>query len=121
MSDFLSPEWFNETNDLLARAGAVPLTSDEPVRVVFQLDGAPSSIPHAFTITLATTGARVEPGDHLAAHTVLRLSFDDARRVTTGDLDGSTALREGRVKLRGDVNELVQLLDWLVKAHPATA
>ncbi|HQT99983.1 MAG TPA: SCP2 sterol-binding domain-containing protein [Acidimicrobiales bacterium] len=119
MSSFLSPQWFNETNELLARSGPAPVTSEEPLRVVFEVDAAPHGVPHAFTISLGALGVRVDPGDHLAAHTVLRLSFDDARRITLGELDGSTALREGRVKLRGDVNELVQLLDWMVRAHPS--
>lgn len=119
MSSFLTPEWFDETNELLSRTGPAPVAGDEPLRVVFELGGSPSGTPHAFTISLGEHGVRVDPGDHLAAHTVLRLSFDDARAITRGELDGSTALREGRLKLRGDVNELVQLLDWLVGAHPS--
>ena len=119
MGSFLSPDWFDETNEVLARSGPAPVTSEEPLRVVFEVDAAPHGLPHAFTLTLGALGVRVEAGDHLAAHTVLRLSYDDARRVTIGELDGATALREGRLKLRGDVHELVQLLDWLVRAHPA--
>ena len=118
MSDFLTSEWFDETNEVLAAAGAGP-RGDEPLRVVFQLDGEPSALPHAFTFTISLEGARVDPGDHLLAHTMLRLSYDDARRVTRGELDGATALREGRLKVRGDVNGVVEMLEWMTLAHPA--
>jgi len=118
VADFLTSEWFEETNALLAAAGAGPLGGEEPLRVVFQLDGEPNSLPHAFTFSLSPQGARVEPGDHLLAHTMLRLSYDDARRVTRGELDGATALREGRLKVRGDVSGLVEVLEWLTRAHP---
>ncbi len=121
MSDFLSPAWFEETNALLARAGATPIKSDEALRVVFHLDGAPNALAHAFTLTIAPEGVSVEAGDHLAAHTMLRLSFDDARRITRGELDGATALREGRLKVRGELNALVELLEWLSRAHPAAS
>ena len=59
------------------------------------------------------------PGDHLAAETLLRLSYADARDLTLGTFDSATALRQGRVKVRGDLNALVPLLAWLQRAHPA--
>ena len=119
MSDFLTSEWFEETNAVLAAGGPGPVLDAEPLRVVFQLEGEPSTLPHAFTLTLDAQGARVDPGDHLAAHTMLRLSYEDARRVTRGELDGATALREGRLKVRGDVSGLVEVLEWMTRAHPA--
>ena len=119
MSSFLSPAWFDEVNKTLTAAGAVPVPGTQTLRVVFELDGAPKGLPHAVTITFAPTGASIEPGDHLGAHTMLRLRFDDARRLARGELNGSDALREGRLKLRGEVNGLTSLLDWLVLAHPS--
>ena len=116
MSEFLSSSWFDETNAALAAAGPVTSTDDEVVRVVFELFDEPSGAPHALTLTLAPEGARVELGDHLAAQSVLRLRYDDARALTAGALDGATLLREGRLKLRGDVKHLVGSLTWLSEA-----
>ncbi|MDE3009116.1 MAG: SCP2 sterol-binding domain-containing protein [Acidobacteriota bacterium] len=116
MSEFLSSAWFDATNAVLAAAGPTRLESDDVVRVVLELLDEPSGAPHALTLTLAPEGARVEPGDHLAAHSVVRLRYDDARRVTTGEVDGATLLREGRLKLRGDVSHLVGALTWLREA-----
>jgi hypothetical protein len=119
VSEFLSSSWFDETNVALAAAGAFTATNDEVVHVVFELVDEPSGAPHAFTLTLAPAGARVDLGDHLAAQSVLRLRYDDARAVTTGILDGATLLREGRLKLRGDVSLLVGALAWLTEALAA--
>ena len=50
------------------------------------------------------------------------LEFLDApsgvAHTMTGRFDSATALREGRVKVRGDINAVVPLLSWLQLAHP---
>lgn len=119
MADFLSDEWFLGLNETLAAAGEVPFESDAKIfRVVLDLTDAPNASVHAFTFTLEHHGASVAPGDHLAADALIRLSFADARALTSGGLDSASALREGRVKVRGDINALVPLLAWLQHAHP---
>jgi hypothetical protein len=116
---FLSPEWFDGLNATLASAGPVPLEHDAPaIRVVLEFPDAPGSLPHAMTFTITSTGATLAPGDHLAADALMRLSFADALALTGGEFDSATALREGRVKVRGDVNAIVPLLSWLQSAHP---
>lgn len=120
MADFLSTEWFQGLNETLERADDVPLQADAPtVRVVIEFPDAPNSAPHAITFSIGAEGARVEPGDHLAADAIVRLSFADAAALTGGDIDSASALRDGRVKVRGDINALVPLLSWLQRAHPS--
>lgn len=116
MSEFLSSEWFDETNVRLQRAGALSADIDETIRVVFELADEPASAPHAFTLSLGAEGARLELGDHLAARTVVRLRYADAKAIATGSLDGANALREGRLKIRGDVSHFAGLLEWLTAA-----
>ena len=118
MSDFLSPQWFEETNATLSSVESPPLDGDESFRVVFEFDDAPSGAPHALTFSVTGAGTRVEPGDHLLATTIIRLSFDTARRITLGSLDSASALREGRLKVRGDVRTLDPLLSWLFARYP---
>jgi len=48
-----------------------------------------------------------EPGDNLLADTLLRLTYADARSLFRGDIDSAGALREGRIKVRGNINALV--------------
>jgi putative sterol carrier protein len=114
VADFLSAEWLAALNDTLRAAPPAPRESPASVfRVVFEFSDTPSSSPHALTFIINADGASVELGDHLAANTVVRLSFKDAEALTAGTLDSASALREGRLKVRGDVHALVPLLGWL--------
>jgi hypothetical protein len=120
VADFLSTEWFRELNEILERAGPVPNGNGAPtVRLVIEFPDAPKSGPHAITFTIGPEGARVESGDHLAADAIVRLSFADASALTGGDIDSASALRDGRIKVRGDINAIVPLLSWLQRAHPS--
>jgi hypothetical protein len=119
VADFLSSEWFQALNDTLAIAEPAPVDVDgTTVRVVIEFADAPSNAAHAITFSIGSDGARVETGDHLAADAVVELSFADAAALTGGDIDSATALREGRIKVRGDINAIVPLLTWLQQAHP---
>ena len=119
MADFLSEAWFLELNEQLDAAGSVPLEDPTKViRVVIEMPDAPSSVPHAITFTLNAERATVEPGDHLFADAMVRLSFLDASALGSGRFDSATALREGRVKVRGDMSAVVPLLAWLQRTHP---
>jgi hypothetical protein len=122
VAEFLSTEWFRGLNETLESAGPVPLSPDAAtVRVVIEFPDAPNSGPHAITFSIGLEGARVEPGDHLAADAIVQLSFADAAALTGGDIDSASALRDGRVKVRGDINAIVPLLSWLQLAHPSTS
>ncbi len=115
MAAFLSPEWFDEVNAALERAGTAPEGSASGI-VVLELAGAPAGGPHALTVTLGPQ-LRLAPGDHLAAHTLIRLSYADAGALAAGELDVATALREGRLKVSGDLSALVDLVGFLQGAH----
>jgi predicted lipid carrier protein YhbT len=120
VADFLSAEWFDALNESLANAGPVTLDPDaSTTRIVIEVPDAPSNGPHAITFSIEPDGARVEVGDHLAADAVVRLSFADASALIGGVIDSASALRDGRIKVRGDVNAIVPLLNWLQRAHPS--
>ena len=119
MVDFLSAEWFSALNEALSRAGTPPLGEHDVLRVVLEFTDGPKSVPHALTFTVSAEGAVGEPGDHLAADAVVRLTYDDAVALTLGTLESGVALREGRLKVRGDVQALVPFLEWLLESHAA--
>lgn len=122
MATFLSPEWFEELRGTLAAAGPVPRERDAPiVRVVIEFPDAPRSVPHAITFTLSGEGATVDAGDHLAADAIVRLSYEDATSLSSGTTDSASALRDGRIKVRGDINAIVPVLGWLQRAHPSAS
>jgi hypothetical protein len=119
VADFLSTEWFAQLNETLDNAGPVPFADDSStVRVVIEFPDAPKSAPHAITFTLHSEGATVDAGDHLAADAIVRLCYADAVALTTGGIDSASALRDGRIKVRGDINAIVPVLSWLQRAHP---
>ncbi len=117
MSDFLSAEWFAALNDTLARAGVPPLGQRTELRVVLEFLDGPDAVAHAMTFAITSEGATAEPGDHLAADAIVRLSYADAVALTTGTLESAVALREGRLKVRGDVQALVPFLEWMLESH----
>jgi putative sterol carrier protein len=120
VADFLSAEWFAQLNETLRHAGPVPFESGaSTVRVVLEFTDAPKSAPHAVTFTLSAEGASVESGDHLAADAIVQLSYVDATSLTNGVIDSASALRDGRIKVRGDINAIVPVLGWLQHAHPS--
>ena len=122
MADFLSHEWFGEVNEMLLNAGPVPFDDSSTMfRVVLEFPDAPPAGPHALTFTLESDRASVDAGDHLAADALVRLKYSDALALANGKFDSATALREGRIKIRGDINAIVPLLSWLQHAHPKAA
>ena len=122
MASFLSEEWFAEVNErLTSRTLDVPTA--EETSIVLEFDGGSSSDVHALTLHLCSGGARITPGDHLAATTVFRLSASDAAALSNGTLDSATALREGRLKVTGDLRALLEWSPWLgdILATPPNA
>jgi hypothetical protein len=117
MASFLSAEWFAALNDTLSRVAIPSLGDRNDLCVVLEFVEGPSTAPHAMTLTVNDAGAFAEPGDHLAADAVVRLTYADAEALTRGTLESAVALREGRLKVRGDVQALVPLLDWLLESH----
>jgi hypothetical protein len=114
VSDFLSDQWFEDLNDRLETSAPMPLPENATAcHVVFDVVQGPASLPHALTLSISNEGARVAPGGSPGADTFVRLSYDDAAALASGRLDSASALRDGRIKVRGDVNVLVPLAIWL--------
>ena len=117
MSEFLSDEWFSELGETLQNAGPAPFDEGVvEVRIVFELTDGPSSLPHSINFAVTRDGVTVQPGDHRAADAVIRISYNDAAELAKGQLTSAKAVRDGRLKIRGDVHGLVPLLTWLLKA-----
>lgn len=119
MAEFLSDEWFVTLNETLRRAAAPSLGERTSLRVVLEFVDAPATSPHAMTFGVDAEGTFAEPGEDLAADAVVRLTYDDALALTRGTLESALALREGRIKVRGDVQALVPILEWMLEAHKA--
>ncbi|HQU26792.1 MAG TPA: SCP2 sterol-binding domain-containing protein [Acidimicrobiales bacterium] len=114
MADFLSPAWFAERNADLAGRGPTGVAAT--LRVVLVLSDAPTGGPGALTLVLEPSGGRLEPGDPGIADVVLTLSVDDAAALVAGAATSTAALREGRLRVRGNAATLVPVAAWLAGA-----
>ncbi len=112
MSDFLSDPWFEELNARLHASAPWPQGA-RACQVVIEVSDAPAPLPQALTLSISEVRVSVAPGSAPGADTVLRLNYLDAAALTSGQFDSASALREGRIKVRGDVNVLVPLATWL--------
>ena len=114
MPAFLSDEWFSTSNAALAKVeldGAAP-SEVRSALVVLEFDDGPNDKPHAMTFEIKDGHATVASGDHLMADTIIRLRFADAQALVEGSLTSADVLREGRLKVRGDVHVIVSLAPW---------
>ena len=104
MSTFLSDQWFAELNGRLAASPPAALSPGASTcQIVFDFKDSPPTLAHAITLTITGEGAMLTPGNTPEADVVLRLAYHD----------GAAALRDGRIKVRGNVNVLVPLASWL--------
>jgi hypothetical protein len=120
VSAVLTDAWFAQINARLARAATrAPRTPEGKVQVVFEFAGAPPNEPSAMTVTIDNSGATITPGGDDAADVIVRLSFEDAVALAEGTVAGGRALREGRLKVRGDTDALNLFGAWIVAAQAA--
>ena len=117
MAEFLSEEWFTGLNEALGGATSPSLGERQSLCVVLEFVDAPSSSPHAMTFSVDASGAQAEPGERLGADAKVRLTYEDAVALTQGTLESAVALREGRIKVQGDVQALVPFLEWMLETH----
>ena len=114
MKEFLSDPWFEELNSRLSRITLAPLPEGaRACRVTFDLPDGPAHLPGSLTLDISKDAVHVAPGDLGSADAFVRLSYDDAAGLSSGRLESAAALREGRIKVRGDVNVLVPLAGCL--------
>lgn len=122
MATVLTTDWFARINARLAAAASRSQTPPEgSIRVIFEFTNTPEGEPGAITIVLAHGHASIAPGGRLPADVVIRLSFDDAVALAEGHVSGGRALRDGRLKVRGDTDALNQFGTWIVATQSAAA
>ena len=118
MGNFLSADWFASINQKLSENVtklALPSGQSE-LRVVLEWTDGPGNSPHALTFSATADGATITLGDHIAADALITLRYADALALAEGTLDTASALREGRLKIRGDVQAMLVLAGALRQA-----
>jgi putative sterol carrier protein len=118
VSAFLSEEWFGELSETLKNAGPAPFDeTGNGLRLVFELTDGPEALPSAITFAVNPEGVSVTAGENPSADAIIRMRYQDAQALAEGNLTSANAVRDGRLKIRGDVHGLVPLLTWLLAAR----
>jgi hypothetical protein len=112
MASFLSPEWFSQAGEQLALS---PPPGAETVErtIMISMTDVPTSMASALTLTVSPTGVTLDATHRDEASVVVLLSYEDALALSSGTLESATALRDGRIKVRGDLAALTPLGPWL--------
>ncbi len=115
MADFLSDQWFEELTARIALASPGPLPDGaRPCRLMVEFTGVPDGQTSSLTLMVSETSLEVVPGGEPPADAYLRIGVSDAAAISSGALDSATALRDGRIKVRGDASVVAPLANWLL-------
>lgn len=99
MAVYLSPAWFEEVARL---AGAAPAAGEASVTIQQVVTGAPSGDVR-YWVRVAGGAVEVGPGDAAEADATVTQSYGTAVALGSGRLAVEDALREGRIRIAGDV------------------
>jgi len=107
MTNWLSPEWFEETRALVA---AQPLFPGLSARIVAEITNGPEgNVSCYWEVDEGRLEASAE-GTVEGPDVTLTLSRKDAASLCRGDLDPSVAFMQGRVKVAGSMGVMISLL-----------
>lgn len=96
---YLSAAWFEEVNRL---AAAVPAESGDAVTIQQVVTGGPSGDVH-YWVRVAGGAVEIGPGEIAGAGATVTQSYDTAMALGAGRLAVEDALREGRIRIAGDI------------------
>lgn len=108
MPKWLSQEWLDESRK---RAESQPERPGASARMQYVITGAPDGEDIKYYWVLEN-GKLLESqlGELPDAEVTLTQSYDDAKKIQTGELDASAAFMQGRVKVTGNMAKLMSLL-----------
>jgi hypothetical protein len=116
LAPLFSDAWLTECNGALASM-PVPGRDARPLVVTERIVGVPASARDAVTLVSDEAGVRLVAGEQPGATAWLTVSMEDAAALHDGRLEPSTALAEGRIRVRGDLRGVVEAVGLLSAAH----
>jgi ubiquinone biosynthesis protein UbiJ len=112
----LTEAWLTECNTALESAPGID-EGRRPLIVTELVPDAPDGAHRAVTLIADHEGVRLVAGEWPGASAWLTVSMADAGALHAGQLDPARALTEGRVRVRGDLSAVVELVAVLADAH----
>jgi putative sterol carrier protein len=107
MVKYLSQEWLDLQREL---GQAFPDRPGATARMQYLITGAPEGDVSYYQVI--DDGKIVESslGTDPAAEFTLAQSYDDAVKITKGELDANAAFMQGRIKVTGNMGKLMSLM-----------
>jgi hypothetical protein len=107
MSKWLSQEWLDETRKM---AEGQPDRPGASARMQYIVTGGPDGDIKYYWVLENGKILESQLGELADAEVTLTQSYDDAKKIQTGELDASAAFMQGRVKVTGNMAKLMSLL-----------
>ncbi|MDH4169308.1 MAG: SCP2 sterol-binding domain-containing protein [Acidimicrobiia bacterium] len=106
MIAYLSSEWIEEANRLLAAAPDLAIEAGGAPLVIQQTVQAPEA-DHLYHLVFDTDGARAVAGRADRADVEFRLPYDTAVAVARGQLSAQAAFQSGALRIAGTMQRLL--------------
>jgi hypothetical protein len=116
---YLSPEWIDEYNAVLAEDDGVRAAiKGKSAAIQMVVSGAPQGEVR-YWLRLADDGASVGIGDLDGPEVTISQAYETSAQVAQGELDGQKAFTQGKVKISGKMLKMMQLRGALDKVQKA--
>jgi putative sterol carrier protein len=118
---YLSPEWIDEYNAVLAKDDAVRAAlkgKNAAIQMVVS-DAPQGEVRYWLRIADGTASAGL--GDADGADVTISQSYETSAQVNRGELDGTKAFTQGKVKITGKMLKMMQLRGPLAHVQAALA
>jgi putative sterol carrier protein len=110
MSRFLTPEWLD---DLADAAGAAAGPEGEPFTLQQVITGEPDG-EVAWSVTVGEGAVAVRPGRADSPTVTFTQDLPTAAAIHSGELSAQSAFMTGRLRVGGDVGQLLERQDTLI-------
>jgi putative sterol carrier protein len=107
MAKWLTQEWLDEGKAL---SESQPERPGASARMQYVITGHPDGDVHYYWVLENGKLLESQVGDLEDAEVTLTQTYDDAKRIQTGELDPNAAFMQGRVKVTGNMAKLMSLL-----------
>ena len=116
---YLSPEWIEEYNAVLAKDDAVRAAlKGKSAALQMVVSGAPQGEVR-YWLRIADGSASAGLGDLDGADVTISQSYETSAAVAQGELDGQKAFTQGKVKIQGKMLKMMQLRAPLAQVQTA--
>src|SRR5437868_12163364 len=107
MPKYLSQEWLDEGTKL---AESQPDRPGASARMQYIVTGGPDGDVHYYWVLENGKLLESKLGDMDDPEVTMTQTYDDAKKIQTGELDANAAFMQGRIKVTGNMAKLMSLL-----------